>query len=175
MFILNKYYKILGLDSSATVFEIKKAYRKLVKQYHPDVSKYKDAHEKFIEINEAYKYLLSAKTGKQHVSKNHISYDDWIKYKREKARREAAMHAKRKYEEFKKSKIYKSSLIIYDIIRYVYLLIGAAMIVIPFASIDFDNTDPKRLPLLITGAVTLCILGLVFIFMILSTKKSNKI
>lgn len=51
------YYEILGISSTATKDEIKKAYRKLALQYHPDKNKSSDAHERFIEINEAYLIL----------------------------------------------------------------------------------------------------------------------
>jgi curved DNA-binding protein CbpA len=51
------YYKRLGLTPDATREEIKKAYRKLALEYHPDRNKRSDAHEKFIEINEAYLIL----------------------------------------------------------------------------------------------------------------------
>ena len=47
------YYKTLGVDKKATKEEIKKAYKKLAKKYHPDLNKSKDAAEKFKEINEA--------------------------------------------------------------------------------------------------------------------------
>src|SRR6185503_18592111 len=51
------YYAILGVDKKAGADEIKKAYRKLARKYHPDVSKEKDAKEKFQEVSEAYETL----------------------------------------------------------------------------------------------------------------------
>lgn len=52
------YYKILGVDKNATQEEIKKAYRKLAKKYHPDAHPNdKEAEEKFKEVNEAYEVL----------------------------------------------------------------------------------------------------------------------
>lgn len=51
------YYDILGIKKDASDDEIKKAYRKLSKQYHPDLNKEKEAEEKFKEVNEAYQVL----------------------------------------------------------------------------------------------------------------------
>lgn len=52
------YYGILGLDKSASEEEIKKAYKKLAKKYHPDISKEADAEQKFKDVNEAANVLL---------------------------------------------------------------------------------------------------------------------
>lgn len=54
------YYEILGVPRNATLEEIKQAYRRLARQYHPDVNKSPDAEEKFKEINEAYAVLSDA-------------------------------------------------------------------------------------------------------------------
>ena len=51
------YYEILGVPRSASADEIRKAYRKLAKKYHPDVSKEKDAEQRYKEVNEAYEVL----------------------------------------------------------------------------------------------------------------------
>ncbi|AHC39913.1 molecular chaperone DnaJ [Mycoplasma ovis str. Michigan] len=51
------FYEVLGLNKNATQDEIKKAYRKLAKQYHPDINKSAGAEEKFKKINEAYEVL----------------------------------------------------------------------------------------------------------------------
>jgi curved DNA-binding protein len=51
------YYRILGVERNASPEEIKRAYKKLARKYHPDVSKEKDAEARFKEINEAYHVL----------------------------------------------------------------------------------------------------------------------
>src|SRR6267378_2248107 len=51
------YYGVMGVDRKASAEEIKNAYRKLARKYHPDVSKEKDAEEKFKELGEAYETL----------------------------------------------------------------------------------------------------------------------
>ena len=57
--MVKNYYKTLGLSSSASKAEIKVAYRKLAKKYHPDKNKSKQASQLFIEVNEAYAYLTN--------------------------------------------------------------------------------------------------------------------
>ena len=51
------YYDVLGVDKSASDAEIKSAFRKLAKKYHPDLNKEPDAAEKFKEVQEAYEVL----------------------------------------------------------------------------------------------------------------------
>ena len=51
------YYKTLGVSKSASADEIRKAYKKLSKKYHPDANKEKDAPERFKQVQEAYDVL----------------------------------------------------------------------------------------------------------------------
>jgi len=60
------YYKILGIDKSATANDVKKAYRKLARKYHPDVNPNdKEAEQKFKEINEANEVLSNPENRKK--------------------------------------------------------------------------------------------------------------
>lgn len=58
---MKNYYRILGVLPSSSEEEIKQAYRKLVKRWHPDVNKSPQATEKLKEINEAYDALMNHK------------------------------------------------------------------------------------------------------------------
>ena len=51
------YYEIMGVSRDASPDDIKRAYRRLARKYHPDVSKEKDAEERFKEVGEAYEVL----------------------------------------------------------------------------------------------------------------------
>lgn len=54
------YYEILGVTRGADADEVKRAYRKMARKFHPDVSKEKNAEEKFKEVQEAYEVLRDA-------------------------------------------------------------------------------------------------------------------
>jgi len=61
------YYKILGLDKNASAEDIKKAYRKLARKYHPDINpNNKEAHKKFQEVNEANEVLSDPEKRKKY-------------------------------------------------------------------------------------------------------------
>src|SRR5918994_3438777 len=60
------HYKVLGVDKKASQDEIKKAYRKLARQYHPDTNKEPGAEERFKEISEAYDVLSDPEKRKKY-------------------------------------------------------------------------------------------------------------
>lgn len=70
------YYEVLGIDKSASADEIKKAYRKLAKQYHPDLNKDNpEAAEKFKEVGEAYSVLSDEEKKARYDQFGHAGVD----------------------------------------------------------------------------------------------------
>ena len=69
------YYEILGVAKDASSDEIKRAFRKLAKKYHPDVSKEPDAAEKFKEAQEAYAVLSDETKRSQYDQYGHAAFD----------------------------------------------------------------------------------------------------
>jgi molecular chaperone DnaJ len=81
---LKDYYQILGVDRNTSKEDIKKAYRRLAKEWHPDVNPDPKAEEKFKEINEAY-YVLSDEEKRQQYdqllkSGDEKGYRDFMEY-----------------------------------------------------------------------------------------------
>ena len=68
------YYETLGVSKGASDAEIKSAFRKLAKQYHPDINKEEGAAEKFKEIGEAYSVLSDEKKRAQYDQFGHDAF-----------------------------------------------------------------------------------------------------
>ena len=69
------YYEVLGVSKNASDEEIKRAFRKLAKQYHPDVNKEEGAEAKFKEIGEAYAVLSDPQKKQQYDQFGHAAFD----------------------------------------------------------------------------------------------------
>ena len=69
------YYEVLGVSKTATQAEIKSAFRKLAKKYHPDLNKEADAAEKFKEVQEAYEVLSDENKRKTYDQFGHAAFD----------------------------------------------------------------------------------------------------
>ena len=70
------YYEVLGVSKTATDAEIKSAFRKLAKQYHPDINKEPGAEEKFKEVQEAYAVLSDADKRRQYDQFGHAAFEN---------------------------------------------------------------------------------------------------
>jgi len=66
------YYEVLGVSKNANDDDIKKAYRKLARQYHPDVNKASDAEDKFKEVKEAYDVLSDSGKRSRYDQYGHV-------------------------------------------------------------------------------------------------------
>lgn len=113
---MNQYYRILELNERSTVEEIKHAYRRLVKVYHPVVNKSPNAYEKFIEISEAYEILMHEATfAKNQPEENQdFNYEEFLREVREAAKRRARMRYEkfqREHEAFRESGLYDLTLL----------------------------------------------------------------
>ena len=92
---MKDYYKILKIQQNATLDEIRKAYRVLAFQYHPDKNNSIDAPKKFIEITEAYEVLKDIQKRKkydeyyfsfeQKTTQKEANINEWEKFGSEKA------------------------------------------------------------------------------------------
>ena len=124
----NDYYNILGLEQTATLRDIKKAYRELAKKYHPDINKSENANDKFIQLTEAYEVLINQLQCSNTIIQNKSEWYDEIKRR---SREKARQHARMKYEKFRKEHeaFQKSGL--YDLFlltKYVWRLIVLPLI-----------------------------------------------
>lgn len=134
---MKDYFKILGISSSSSLDEIKSAYRKLAKKYHPDLNKSPHAASLFIEINEAYEvltYRLTNRQGEADSASQQEEYEEFITHVREAAHRRARM----KYEKFKKEHEAFQESGLYDVVllfKYIGLillpLLATALVLFP--------------------------------------------
>jgi DnaJ-class molecular chaperone len=70
------YYQVLGVARSASPEELKSAYRKLAMQYHPDRNRFKEAEEKFKEVNQAYEVLSDPQKRQMYDSMGHAAFEN---------------------------------------------------------------------------------------------------
>jgi hypothetical protein len=111
--VLSEYYEILGLPATASIEEIKKAYRKKARLYHPDINHKPEAKDQFIKVTEAYDFLLASR---EKGDLNDTDYfrivEEWRKYRQDRSRQRAQYYARSSFTRFKNSKYYKSTRIL---------------------------------------------------------------
>ncbi len=133
--MFEKYYKILGLSPGADEKALKKAYRKLVLKYHPDVNKSPNAPKRFHEICEAYEVIFEQiqRDTIVNISENEDEYDPAI-YEEiiHEAREKARQRAKMRYDKLKAEKEFFENNDLILFFRYVgnYLALPLALLMI---------------------------------------------
>jgi hypothetical protein len=124
------YYEILGLPAKSTIEEIKKAYRKKARLYHPDINPAPDAKDHFILITEAYEFLIA---NHEKISTDDKAYnqamEDWRKYRQDRSRKRATVYARTSYGKFKSTKFYKTTRI-FDGTSIIFSFIVSLMVLI---------------------------------------------
>ena len=113
MMVHSEYYEILGLTAGCSIEDIKKAYRKKARMYHPDINHSPEAKDQFIKATEAYDFLISNFGNKiaDDTEYNRI-VEEWRKYRQDRSRQRAQYYARKSYVNFKNSKYYRSSRIL---------------------------------------------------------------
>lgn len=107
---LNDYYELLELPVNSSVEEIKKAYRKKARLYHPDINPSPEAKDLFINVTEAYEFLIA--NHEKIISDDQDYYqamEDWRKYRQNRSRKRATVYAKASYQTFKNTNFYKTT------------------------------------------------------------------
>jgi hypothetical protein len=107
---ISDYYDILEIKSISSVDEIKKAYRKKAREFHPDINNSPGAKDKFIAVTEAYEFLI---TYREKIASNQEAYkkamDDWRKYRQFRSHQRATVYARAPYNKFKNTNFYKTT------------------------------------------------------------------
>jgi hypothetical protein len=108
--VISEYYEILGLPVNSSIEEIKKAYRKKARLYHPDINHSSDAKDKFIMVTEAYDFLIASHDKEQLDDQDYFRIvEEWRKYRQDRSRQRAQYYARKSFASFKSSKYYKST------------------------------------------------------------------
>ena len=129
----DNYYRILDVEKNASIDQIKKAYRKKARLYHPDLNKQKNAEELFVLATEAYQFLLHHHETRLNAEQEYNEFlVEWIRYRQHKAREKAYGFTREKYVNFKKSRLYKSSMVLE---KTILLISTSISIIIIFGAI----------------------------------------
>lgn len=147
------YYSILGLPKGASAADIKRAYREKAKKYHPDRNKHPRAAEAFVLINEAYEMLSNPVVSKaieetENAERRKKYYGtskaggQAFDERREAARARAEKNAERSYEQFTKTPIYKTAMVVSSLLDFFAVFFSILLIVFPFVA--FKTLDPEQ-------------------------------
>jgi len=151
---MKDYFAILGLAQDADEDDIKRAYRKQARAWHPDVNPDPGATARFVEINEAYEFLSDASLRKAYEwrqADSTANFDErvrreavfrmWMADQQARSRTQAYQHAEMPFSEFEKSPIFRTAMHISRVYNYIFLFAGACMVILP--ALSYILQDPN--------------------------------
>lgn len=158
----NSYYKVLGITPTTDKAAVKKAYRRLAKQFHPDISEHVNAEEKFIEATKAYESIMDRLerplTYRRYTSVGKKSA--YRKYKKQRTAKygepdkRAREYAKMRYEHFQKA---SQAAHPYPILKHTIIVLAGLCFFAPVIAISIavGSFTPLILVLLVGGSIVL--------------------
>jgi hypothetical protein len=178
------YYRVLDLQRDCSIDDIKKAYRKKAREYHPDINHDQDAKDMFILVTEAYEFLVS---NFDSVKRDAEAYDkainDWRKYRQTRARYRAKVYSRTSYVKFKNTNFYKSTRI-FDGTTIIFSLLVSVMVLViavvgyfyrlghPIPGVE-DPTVMVLVVFILLGMV-MFIISVIFLKLFIQEYKKNK-
>lgn len=111
--LISEYYETLDLPLNSSLEQIKKAYRKKARLYHPDINHHPEAKEMFIKVTEAYDFLMANhEKGVLDAQDYFRIVEEWRKYRQDRSRKRAQYYARCSFVSFRNSKYYRSTKIL---------------------------------------------------------------
>jgi DnaJ-domain-containing protein 1 len=172
---LKNYYHILGLETDASEQEIRKAFRALAKKYHPDVNADEDARHRFIEVEQAYSFLINdaqrrnytlllreEKMSQSEQAHRENIYKLWVEHQQRKAKTRTAMesvysgHHSNPFER----KMWRGLNLFYNIL---FMIVFLFMLVMPIVNYVNQLDKPENQQRSIVFFLIPFILGTVFL------------
>jgi len=182
--LISEYYETLGLPLNSSVEEIKRAYRKKARLYHPDINHLPDAKDNFIRVTEAYDFLITNhEKGHLDDKDNFRVVEEWRKYRQDRSRQRAQYYARSSYVRFRNSKYYKSTRILNA--SSIVFNFAIAVTVLSFTILGYVLKLKNPVPgeetrtllsfiLLLTISLILLIVSFISLFAYLETGKKHR-
>lgn len=154
-----KYYAVMGLTPSATLDDIKKAYRNKAKQLHPDRNPSPNAEAEFIELQEAYEYIEALHKNGSRIKKDPQidEFEKWWRAAAQEAERKEKQkrNAQMRYEEYLKSDEYKHAKSLNTIVNFITALFSFfILIVLPIIAYKYGGTGGIVISIIIIFVTT---------------------
>lgn len=173
---MKNYFAILELDETATGDDVRRAYRRLVKLYHPDAGGSEEDQGRFIEITEAYDYLVDPARRRRHAAylvhrqthtytpaAREADYKAWVQREEMLARvRMKRKQQQMEEEAFKRSLAYKVLRGVNKIYNILFLIFCTAVISIPIYKYFHQDDVPAVQQDTLAGILIPVVVGLGF-------------